>query len=257
MKGSYTPGSDSLASLPAATWTMSPTTAGSFPTGMTPPPGEAASYYRVVIPSATPAQQCSDSTTCTAGTDTTCGYAKSDLGKGALATFDKRYCGKPVAWMSADAIWGFNSTASNVAPFAFTTSWPAGSQTVSAGDLQLCINNTYSAYSPNGTASSTPAFPVQPVALACGGVMWGSTEIPGPRQNPPTNLGQQLTVPSLPVQTANAHWLDYVLPTIQWLKAACPTCYTYPFDDISSTFTCADTSRNPSTSYGVTFSDLR
>ena len=257
MKGSYTPGSDSLASLPAATWTMSPTTAESFPTGLPSPPGEAASYYRVVIPSATPAQQCTDSTTCTAGTDRTCGYAKSDLGKGPLATFDKRYCGKPVAWMSADSIWGFNSTHSNVAPFAFNTSWPAGSQTVSAGDLQLCINNTYSAYSANGTASSMPAFPVQPVALACGGVMWGSTESPGPQQNPPTNLGQRMTVPSLPVQTANAHWLDYVLPTIKWLKAACPTCYTYPFDDITSTFTCADSSRNPSTSYGVTFSDLR
>ena len=46
------------------------------------------------------------------------------------------------------------------------------------------------------------------------------------------------------------------VPTIEWLKQACPTCYTYPFDGMSSTFTCSDASRNPSTSYGVTFTDL-
>jgi hypothetical protein len=31
-----------------------------------------------------------------------------------------------------------------------------------------------------------------------------------------------------------------VLPTIAWLKKSCPTCYTYPFDDMSSTFQCTN-----------------
>jgi hypothetical protein len=127
---------------------------------------------------------------------------------------------------------------------------------VSVGDLQLCINGTYSAYITNGTASSSPAFPVQPLALACGGVMWGATETPGPLQNPAGNAGLNLTRPSQPVQSANANWIDYVLPTIAWLKKACPTCYTYPFDDMSSTFTCSDAQRSPNTNYSVTFSDL-
>ena len=126
---------------------------------------------------------------------------------------------------------------------------------MSVGDLQLCINNTYSAYGNNGTGTT---FPVQPLVLACGGVMWGATESPGPQQNPAGNVGLNLTRPAQTVQTANTNWLSYVLPTINWLKQACPTCYTYPFDDMTSTFTCADTTRTPSpvTNYGVAFSDL-
>jgi hypothetical protein len=93
-------------------------------------------------------------------------------------TFSALTCGKPVAWLTADAIWGLNSTSTNVAPFAFATSWSNGSGgTVSVGDLPLCINTSYSAYVGNGTTSSTPPFPVQPLALACGGVMWGATVI--------------------------------------------------------------------------------
>ena len=87
--------------------------------------------------------------------------------------------------------------------------------------------------------------------------MWGATEIPGPQQNPSGNVGLNLTPPTQSVQTANGNWLTYVLPTIKWLKQACPTCYTYPFDDMTSTFTCVDTSRNASTNYSVTFSNLQ
>jgi hypothetical protein len=230
---------------------MAPTSA-SFPPGQT-LSGDASSYFMVVVPSTgLPGQSCTKHSTCTSAPDTTCGYATGNLN----STFDfaTRTCGKPVALLTADAIWGFNATSANAAPFAFTTSWPNGNGgTVSVGDLQLCINSTYSAYISNGSGS---AFPVQAIALACGGVMWGGTESPGPQQNPSGNVGLNLTPPTQPVQTANANWISNVLPTIQWLKQACPTCYTYPFDDMSSTFTCADASRNPSTAYGVTFSDL-
>lgn len=54
---------------------------------------------------------------------------------------------------------------------------------------------------------------------------------------------------------ASTNWLSYVLHTIQWLKAACPTCYTFPFDDMSLTFQCLSSSN--SINYGVTFSDLQ
>jgi len=39
---------------------------------------------------------------------------------------------------------------------------------------------------------------------------------------------------------ATNYWTTYVLPTIAWLKQSCPTCYTYPFDDMSSTFQCSN-----------------
>jgi hypothetical protein len=89
-------------------------------------------------------------------------------------------------------------------------------------------------------------------------VMWGAAQASAPIGSPPApNAGLGITTPSTVVFTANLNWLNYVLPTIQWLKQACPTCYTYPFDDMSSTFTCADAARGGSTSYGVTFSDLQ
>ncbi|HSQ10702.1 MAG TPA: thaumatin family protein [Burkholderiaceae bacterium] len=241
--------------LPAASWTMAPTTA-SFPPGVT-LDGDPASYFRLVAPTASPATQCTTAAgTCTDGVNTTCGYAMSDVVTGASFAYDKRYCGKPVAWLTADAIHGFNATSTNVAPFSLSTSWPNGNGgTVSVGDLQLCINGTYSSYIANLNGSGGP---IQPVDLACGGVMWGSTQSTPPLGNPSGNNGLGLTYPNQanPVQTANPNWLSHVLPTITWLKQACPSCYTYPFDDMSSTFTCADSSSNASLNYGVTFSDL-
>ena len=241
--------------LPAASWTMKPTTA-SFPPGVT-LDGDPASYYRLVAPTASPATQCTTAAdTCTDGVNTTCGYAMSDVVTGASFAYDKRYCGKPVAWLTADAIHGFNATSTNVAPFSLSTKLPS-TGTVSVGDLQLCINGTYSSYIANST-STTPPAAIQSVDLACGGVMWGATQSSLPLGNPSGNNGLGLTYPNPanPVQTANPNWLSHVLPTITWLKQACPTCYTYPFDDMSSTFTCADSSSNASLNYGVTFSDL-
>ena len=31
-----------------------------------------------------------------------------------------------------------------------------------------------------------------------------------------------------------------VEPRLFWLKKACPACYTFPFDDMSSTFVCSN-----------------
>lgn len=238
--------------LPAAPWTMIPS-AQSFPASAV-ISGDAASYYRVVMPTTPTATVCTQNSDCTDATSNTCGYSMSDITAGGFA-FDKRKCGRPVAWVTANAIWGVYQSTDNVAPFAFATKWAnglPGTGMVSVGDLQLCINQTYSPYLANGTASS----PTQPTALACGGVMWGATQNPLPIGNPMGTTGLGLTTPSQPVITANANWLDYVLPTIKWLKQACPTCYTYPFDDMSSTFTCTPPS-SPAATYGVTFSDLK
>ncbi|KAJ3121364.1 hypothetical protein HK100_012407 [Physocladia obscura] len=59
-----------------------------------------------------------------------------------------------------------------------------------------------------------------------------------------------ITVPSNTAQCANSNpsWISTVLPTLEWMKESCPTAYTYPFDDKSSTFTCPST-----VSYTVTW----
>jgi Thaumatin family len=36
----------------------------------------------------------------------------------------------------------------------------------------------------------------------------------------------------------NPAWVDRVQNTLFWLKKGCPTAYTYPYDDMSSTFVC-------------------
>jgi len=240
--------------LPAAPWTMSPD-AQSFPASAA-ISGDPSSYYRVVVvPSAGTPTSCTQQATCTDPVYNTCGFPMSSIVQGGFA-FTARQCGRPVAWATANAIWGANSSTSNLAPFAFGTNWPnglPGTGTVSVSDLQLCINQTYSAYIANGTATS----PIQPTALACGGVMWGATQSAVPIGNPSSNIGLGITTPTQPVVTANANWIDYVLPTIHWLKQACPTCYTYPFDDMSSTFTCTNTTSATATTYSVGFSDLK
>jgi hypothetical protein len=46
----------------------------------------------------------------------------------------------------------------------------------------------------------------------------------------------------------NPVWIEHVMPTLKWLKEGCPSAYTYPYDDKTSTYRCASAS-----SYTVTF----
>lgn len=61
----------------------------------------------------------------------------------------------------------------------------------------------------------------------CGCVNWDKIGIPVPKA-PYTEQ----------CKNTNPTWNTYVQPTLAWLKRACPTAYTYPYDDMSSTFTC-------------------
>ncbi|MFD2377254.1 hypothetical protein ACFSTJ_07065 [Ottowia pentelensis] len=67
---------------------------------------------------------------------------------------------------------------------------------------------------------------------ACGGTDWNASNI---IFNPST---APITRPAESHTTSNPTWMQYVYPTIAWLKMACPTCYTFPYDDESSTFNC-------------------
>lgn len=244
----------SLSNLPAATWQMAPT-AQSFPAGTTLPAGSSPGiFYRYIASSGSGTSCTADSACTTAGE--VCGYTAAAINNGASSTYQTT-CGPQIAWVTANSIWGFNpSTTTNTAPFGFQYSdqnpssiWQKTDNQTSVGNYQLCNNNTYSAYQAQGA---------NPTLLACGGVMWGATQATLPTGNPTTNVGQQITHVSQPALTASANWLNYVLPTIAWLKTACPTCYTYPFDDMSSTFTCAAKQASRGVlKYAVIFSDTQ
>lgn len=61
-------------------------------------------------------------------------------------------------------------------------------------------------------------------------------------------------------QFPNAYWVGSdkfnapgVLPFISWLKTACPGCYSYPFDDKTSTYTCPGNNGQSSVNYTIDF----
>lgn len=226
-----TPGASSppigvSATLPNSPWTFAPTSSN-FPSDQSAAVSDSpSSYFAVVAPSTTTPTSCSVQSTCTTlGTsDSVCGLNANKLLSGQF-TFApaERVCGRFVSWATADQIWGWNGNENasylNQAPFDFATPntiTPAfnSQSTISVGDLQLCVNNSFSAY-------TDPAPTNQPAVMACGGTNWTG-----------------ITTPSVMYTTEGTAWVPYVLPTITWLKKACPTCYTYPFDDMSSTFTC-------------------
>jgi hypothetical protein len=239
--------------LGAATWHMLVDTT-SFPQPYTMTSDDPMSWYLMVGTAAPGSQgsptppgiQCHLQSDCAvAGSGgPTCGF---DVGSLAASTFDgvTRNCGYEIGWITADGVWGANQgNTTTEGPFYFNR--PHSLSFPKVGDLQLCNPGTTSSYDNYGGSTVTTD--------VCGGVIWGN-QSPLPPNNPSTNLPLNLTYQTQSVNLANPAWLDNVLPTIHWLKLACPTCYTFPFDDMTSTFNCWD--NGGSLPYSVTFSDLR
>lgn len=229
--------------LPASAWNMQPTTT-SFPNSTV--NSDPAIYYSWVSTESN-AQLCS-SESCI-NSEYHCGYRlnsayspASGINQGTSSNY-QQYCGKRLAWLTTDSIAGFNQTTNNGAAstFSLNTNWAnpvSGSPTIYVTNLQLCNINTFSSFqnpAPAGNAGNS--------LLACGGTTWPSL----------TRAASGFTL-----VTDNVNWDNYVEPTIAWLKSGCPTCYTYPFDDPTSTFTCTmnkSSAGNPG-DYIVKFSDL-
>lgn len=227
--------SNKTGGLTVAPWNITPESINvyPFPNGKT-ITGESNSYYRWVSYEKNP-ESCITDSACT-NSNYKCGFivqtpanasqiTESTIPINEPTTNYTRYCGKPLSWLTADTIYGFesNTAYTNTLPFNFAQSFsfpalPSGQTSVSVGDLLQCANNTYSPY------GSIPAGVYGNSALACGGVNWES-------------LGVTTYITKAP-QITNQNWVNNVQPTITWMKKTCPTCYTFPFDDVSSTFTC-------------------
>lgn len=246
--------SGKAAGLTVAPWNITPESINvyPFPSGKT-IVGESNSYYRWVSYESNP-QSCTSDSVCT--NNRKCGFivqtpenasqiTESTIAINESSTNYTRYCGKPLGWLTADTIYGFEESTpyTNTLPFNFTQSFsftpalPSGQNSVNVGDLLQCANNTYSPY------GSIPAGAYGNTVLACGGVNWQA-------------LGVTSYITKVP-QATNINWENNVQPTITWMKHTCPTCYTFPFDDVSSTFTCpADNLATISGAYSITISDI-
>lgn len=165
------------------------------------------------------------------GAGLTCGYTYD-----AIFNPEHSYkytCGTRLGWISAATIFAANEHSSNVAPFGFNLNpSPSGSNPngYSIGEWSQCVHPPFNSSYLVGT----------PDAQTCGGTNWDG-----------------IATPESGFLSSNLTWQQEILPRITWIKQSCPSCYSYQYDDNSSSFTCqtqASTS-NPAnaTNYTVTF----
>ncbi|KTD68185.1 thaumatin domain-containing protein [Legionella steelei] len=140
----------------------------------------------------------------------------------------KKSCGTLLGYWTADQICGLQPNYG--APFNCAQKLPAPQDNLTLWNLYACTN-VGSCYS-QGASNN-----------CCGCVDWDKTGI----EVPPAPYTNQCN-------NTNMNWNNYVQPTLSWLKAACPTAYVYPFDDMSSTFTCANMQNNVNVeNYTITY----
>lgn len=167
-------------------------------------------------------------------------------------------CGNFLGYWTGDQVCSVTTISSEVSSYfqcntplaglSSTVSFPSGSVlydlmacAVPKGDVEPTFNSCYLTY------SSVPANNQLP---CCGCVDWWN--VSGTGANPNT---QSCTQSGQATPQTDPVWNQYIQNTVGWLKKACPSAYTYPFDDKTSGFSCTDTlpgSAN-STNYTITF----
>jgi hypothetical protein len=173
----------------------------------------------------------SGASSCTTDSDCTspavCGM--SIKRSAALGARIKKRCGIPLGYWTADAVCAADP--GNNTPLFPCTDPIQGSLTYA--DLWGCSKGELkqSCYNVKNTT-------------CCGCVNW--------------NTVANITVPYPPTVVCkgkNPIWQTHSQSRIEWVKRGCPTAYTYPYDDKSSTFTCQKLNKAKinSTSYVITF----
>lgn len=216
-----------------------------------------APVYRYRYVTATSNQGCTDATSCPSGV---CGL-NYDKTAGTLNS----YCGTLLGYNTPNQVCSYKNTntilpnsnnnvgniffdcdsASGVTSagnaYGTTGNYPTGTQYTNWAllscqaqpnmDLNTCFN----------TASNPPAS----TSNCCGCVNWAT-------------FGSGVVVPSdtITCKATNTVWTSNVLPGIVFMKRACPTAYSWPYDDKASSFGCDDiggSNTTNSVNYTITF----
>lgn len=223
-------------SLLPSTWSFTPTTYGVT---------DSITYYNYVSGTSTNVDQCTQDIGvagigCTGNVNgPVCGYAANSIG-GASPTYG-RVCGYRLAYLTASVIYSLNPVVSNTAPFNFESVLYNVAQSPSVPYPNVNNNPMHDFYQcANGAAQSgyqeSTTYP-----HACGCANWDESGIWGPNGiATPTAKCKGTGVSSYTSATIgigfNSAWTNEVLPRLYWVKQGCPTCYTYQYDDPSSTF---------------------
>jgi hypothetical protein len=184
----------------------------------------ASSNQSAVLRAVTPGgAACASDAQCPAGQ--VCGTALAFGGPTGAQT-----CGTQVAWWTADEL------------CAATGNAEGGAVACSRGVAgQGNDANLYGCDGPNATSG----FSTNASALSCGCPTWVVGGAP------------LALAPGFACHSDNAAWEAIAEPWAAFLKNACPTAYSFPFDDATSTFTCAtpngSASSPNSVGYAITF----
>lgn len=194
------------------------------------------------------ATSCSSNATCAPNA---CGLTTANV----VANSSALTCGKLLGYWSENEICAKNKTYNQPAVVNCTSKTEITNCTANGKTCPATVAGQYSFYnllacttSPPEAGDDTVTFPscfskgTYSSLNCCGCNNWQSTAgmsaiIP----NDPNLVTQcGIVVPSDGSKgtTPNAKWVSNVLPNLIWLKNACPSAYTYPYDDKSSTFTC-------------------
>ncbi len=172
--------------------------------------------------------ECTSNSKCPTGQ--ICGLAQNT----GIATVAK-VCGKFVAYWSADQICGSNPGSSNISP-------------LQCGKIE---GTTYTYLDMFGCTGSAPASCYQDVTSCdCGCPTYQNANPDWPKV-----LDSQGNCTA-----TNQTWVNNIQPWLVFMKKACPTAYTFPYDDKTSTFTCyanAGINAGEAPAYYVDFFDLK
>jgi hypothetical protein len=187
--------------------------------------------YRYVVSSTATPQRCSTDSNCSTGQICGLNYSSESIGSTTAPGSGFLVCGVFGGWFTADEICGTNNNFTNAINLAgasvenFQCSTPVALGHMS--DLYQCSGN----YAVSCYASTS--------TNCCGCVNWSSQ---GTTVEVPSNTAYVANC-----QAENPSWTGScygikteVYDTILYLKRSCPSCYTYPFDDKSSSFTCSN-----------------
>ena len=127
-------------------------------------------------------------------------------------------CGTSIGYWTANAVCAQNQDAG--APFDCTIPLPSPNDDARLDQLDRC----------SGLLGSKSCYQPDAEEDCCGCANWqdvlGASVVPASTQQ---------------CVNANPNWNSRILPQLQWLKQGAPSAYVYPYDDMSSTFTCSQT----------------
>lgn len=164
-------------------------------------------------------------------------------------------CGNFLGFWTANQVCASSNVPTGIRSYfncdtALPANFPAGSTvkqimacSVPKGDIAPTFNSCYLNYTSSSAAD---------IAQCCGCVDWWDAAQTGGTTIGSNSTAQSCTKPGASSAQTDPQWTQYVMSGIKWIKKACPSAYTYPFDDATSGFSCTNNLSGASNSVGYT-----